>query len=182
MSNLGGKGPDTGKPSLIRYSKVGTFYDTPFDLVVTATSPLTPSSDSSSGCSGQLGMIALISGTYVNLKFKFVNSATQAPITLPSFDFVLLDLDDNSREEVYVEGFSSFKVRTPLTNVRTPKLKTGRSMVSQKMSLVPKRSSRNLTDTVFATLMTRAVRRTKASVALMPTAMAAVPGSRYGFA
>jgi hypothetical protein len=120
VENLGGLGPDTGVPEELRYARVGTFNGRPFDLVVTLIGgSLTPPPANRppvySGCSGRFGMVAILAGTQVDLQFTFRDSATNAPVILPSFAFSLFDLDVTER--VQVDGYSGYTLRQPETNV-----------------------------------------------------------------
>ena len=44
------------------------------------------------------GMIAIQSGTHVNLTFRFEHSTTHKPIMLPKFAFSIFDLDNNGQQ------------------------------------------------------------------------------------
>lgn len=127
VENLGGLGPDTGGPQELRYARIGTVAGVSgfrsFDLVVTLMSPLegfrSPPANRPpvlSGCSGQFGMVAVHAGTHVDLIFTFRDSETDEPVFLPSFDFSFFDLDDVSKQ-VQVDGFYSYTLHEPLTNV-----------------------------------------------------------------
>ena len=78
VNNLGGVGPDTAAAEEVRYGGVGVYDGASFDLVVSATSPVArladQYTDGYSGCNEQIGMIAIQSGTYVDLRFRFEDS------------------------------------------------------------------------------------------------------------
>ena len=123
VQNLGGYeyAANTGVPAELRYSQVGYVNDAPFDLVVTVVEslgPLTrPPNREPSGCHGMFGSIAIHAGTAVTLLFSFEDSVSNAPVTLPEFVFSVFDLDGNGNERVQIDGFSSYTLREPETNV-----------------------------------------------------------------
>ena len=86
--------------------------------VVESLGSLTPPPNQQpSGCNGMFGMISSHAGTAATLRFAFEDSATNAAVTLPQFVFSVFDLDGNGNERVQVDGFSSFTLREPETNV-----------------------------------------------------------------
>ena len=121
MQNLGGFGPDSGVPAELRYSQIGYANGAPFDLVVTVVESLgsltPPPGGQPSGCNGMFGMIVSHAGTVATLRFAFEDSLSGAAVTLPEFVFSVFDLDGNGNERVQVDGFSSYTLRAPETNV-----------------------------------------------------------------
>merc|ERR1712032_1372268 len=62
------------------------------------------------------GKVAIRDGSSVTLNFAFQDSATDAPVTLPSLLFSIFDLDGKT-EEMMVTGYSSYYLRQPESNV-----------------------------------------------------------------
>ena len=108
-------------PAELRYSQIGYVEGAPFDLVVTVVESLgsltPPPNGQPSGCNGLFGMIATHAGTAVTLRFAFEDSNSNAAVTLPEFVFSVFDLDGNGNERVQIDGFSSYTLRQPETNV-----------------------------------------------------------------
>ena len=113
-SNLGGAGPDSGDETLV-FGNV----QPGVNLVITATSPYTPNTVNAQGgilrndIKNGFGAVNLASGSSVDLKFEFKDSANGQPKTLEQFLFTFFDADHGmaheSREAMTVSGFSSFK-------------------------------------------------------------------------
>ena len=84
-SNLGGQGPDSTRPSAIRYSNVGvtslpgSTQTTRFDLVLVATSAYTPSDPSLNGINGRFAQVNVLSNTQVTLRVGVFISCCEVP-------------------------------------------------------------------------------------------------------
>ena len=115
----------------MRYANVGEYGGASYDLVVRAASAVTrledEHTDGYSGCNGLFGVIAIQSGTHVNLTFSFEDSQTGEAVTLPRFEFSIFDLDNGGQEEVEVGGFTSYALRRPLSNIQIVAPRTFRS-------------------------------------------------------
>lgn len=113
-SNLGGKGPDVSAPPAIIYEDVIPFLGF-VDLEVTVTSGKYSSDNTSkNGIFHSFGIINVMSDTFVNLKFRFIDHTTGQSFNNPnSFYFSIFDLDTGNRhravEAVLVKDFWSYK-------------------------------------------------------------------------
>ena len=97
-NNLGGIGPDTGGET-VRISGMGTLSTEGsdpigFDIVLTALSPYSaPNGGEENGISGNFGAISIGYGTFTRFRASFINSETDAPVTIPSLSVGFLDMD-----------------------------------------------------------------------------------------
>jgi hypothetical protein len=113
--NLGGLGPDSGAQEL-RYGGVGSKDGSPFDLVITVASGSSYAKGSgANGChSSQRYMrLAVARGTTTAFDFALRDASTNALVSLPNFDVVVLDLDkqtDAIYETLAVTGHASYTV------------------------------------------------------------------------
>jgi len=110
---------------VLRYSSVGELDGRSIDMVVQTTGSLTRYIDDStdggySGCYGLMGMVTIQAGTQVRLRFTFEDSLDHRPITLPSFDLAILDLDGLGSEQVVVSNFSNAIFSEPTNVVEIP--------------------------------------------------------------
>merc|ERR1719261_1972766 len=119
QNNLGGQGPASAGPEVIRYSDVATLADgTVVDLVVSSRGGYKPFEgqvirNGLSGAVGIIGMEASSSGNAVDLDFAFVSSSSGLPVEMEAIDFSILDADTgltSAQESVTVSGFDSFYV------------------------------------------------------------------------
>jgi len=103
----------------MRFEGVGKIDGSPYDIVVETTSTYTPGTNldngfecgqPAAGCTtGRFMQINVKAGTTVDLTISFQDSATQAPVTIPSFLFSVHDIDQLSsteREIVQIGGFT----------------------------------------------------------------------------
>jgi len=103
-SNLGGVGPDSGAETL-RYGNVGELNGRSFDLVVRDVGGSYSSrKPSRNGVSGELGSIAVNSGSSVTLEFQAVFPDTGELVLVDNLGFTVLDIDQGKK------GKSSEKV------------------------------------------------------------------------
>lgn len=109
-NNLGNKGPDEG-PEGIRYTAVTTVNGRSVDLIVNALGPYEKFAKATNGVNGLLGKINLYHQRDVNLKFSFVDSETDAAVTMGATKFSVFDLDEGpdgtAKETVTMGGFAS---------------------------------------------------------------------------
>lgn len=101
-SNLGGPGPPSGgegPPSGMRLGNVGTLSDgTVIDLEVTNTSQYRAWVSSASGLNpNKFGVVNLRAPGIVDLRFTFLNAATNAPLVLPRTHISFYDFDQDGR-------------------------------------------------------------------------------------
>jgi len=111
-NNLGGKGPESGEAS-IRFGSIFPSAEKPMDLVIVTEGDYTPKNVDVNGLSnGVYGGVNVMSGTQVNLKYKFVDSATGEPVVTSSFMMTFYDFDAGnlglSIESVEFSGFTSY--------------------------------------------------------------------------
>jgi hypothetical protein len=97
----------------LRYVGVGTSNYRKIDLVITTMAGLEhrmpPGDSRRSGTRSATGIVSIQRGSDVVLKFKFVETGTDTPVTLGRVVFSLFDLDLDSRE-VTVSGISEYFV------------------------------------------------------------------------
>jgi len=108
QNNLGGVGPDTGAQEL-RYDSICDV-NGKIDMVVTAVTPYSANNPSKNGISGLYGNINLLGGTKVDLNFQFVKSGTLEPVSLPTTDLTMFDMDGKTgvQEVVTASGYDSY--------------------------------------------------------------------------
>ncbi|CAK0801418.1 unnamed protein product [Prorocentrum cordatum] len=110
-SNLGGLGPQHGKPKELRYYSVGKLSDgTAIDMVVTNTSSYIPRNTNWNKIENKFALINLLIGESVKLNAEFVRSHTFCPEVpvLPKITFCDLDRYEPGQKEVLVlDGISA---------------------------------------------------------------------------
>jgi len=111
-NNLGSKGPESGEASL-RFGNVFPSAERPVDLVIVTEGDYTPKNSDVNGLSnGIYGTVNVQAGTHVNLKYKFVDSATGEPVVTRSFMMTFYDFDaaklGYATESVQFSGFTSY--------------------------------------------------------------------------
>jgi len=116
-NNLGGAGPDSDKPTNIRYANVLVANGKALDLVIGAWKDCDcrigqhqPCNASLDGNNGLLGNINLKVNSMSFLKFQFVQAGTSIPAHVPQLYVTFLDFDDrNSRERemMWLSGSTS---------------------------------------------------------------------------
>jgi hypothetical protein len=150
-SNLGNAGPGIGTIPNIRYEGIGVKDGASFDMVVTAESAYVPAEvllngydcgatalvgGTTADCiNGRIGAISVAKGTSVDLKIEFQDAATQAPLTLTSFLFSILDIDQfNSqmKEKIYITGFSGTPIVANGTEVNIIAEADGRTGITSR--------------------------------------------------
>jgi len=92
MSNLGGVGPDTDGPEVLRYANVADKPE-PLDLEVRVSASYKNKAPEKNGFRGNFGSITMDCGTSTTFDFQFVKSATSEPVQIPSFLFTVFDID-----------------------------------------------------------------------------------------
>lgn len=115
-NNLGGLGPNTGDPKVLRYNKIGTFNGKDLDLVVSADFRYRQGDPTRNGKNGNFGQISLQAGDEAEFMFQFeFADAHGVAVELPEFYITFFDLDDGggSPEAIIVEGFESYLVPWP---------------------------------------------------------------------
>jgi len=123
-NNLGGFGPDRGLPHAIIYDNALTLEDgTVTKLSVSAVEFYVPKNVKGNGVvkDGDLGMVAIKTGTDVTLKFELLHQETDEPITpIQSISLSVYDLDTqwtntNAQESVRFCGANKFDVSQTTT-------------------------------------------------------------------
>ena len=102
---------DLGSASgLMRFQGIGEFDGGAIDLVVTADSDYVVCSADENRINGVFGQINMCSDREATMEFCFRDSATDAPVTLATFSFMLHDFDNGRtlRERLRVDGFHDY--------------------------------------------------------------------------
>merc|ERR1719375_1244408 len=136
-SNLGGAGPDIGRPENIRLNNVGKNTDgTPLDLIITSRGPYTANNVRLNGISGAFGQINVKIGTSVDLTMQFYRSNTDELATL---DYAMVSFYD------FDKGGTNWEVLT-MRNYQTYTL-------TADTEIIPERTveSSTFTASVFGT-------------------------------
>jgi len=109
-NNLGGKGPQTGVASEIRYGSVCTVSGQGLDLAVTATSPYVPAKSKKNGINGAYGTVNLANQHKGDFLFSFYKKGSNDLFTLSSTSFTIFDIDSGNpgEEIVTASGFTSY--------------------------------------------------------------------------
>ena len=117
QNNLGGLGPDSGAQE-IRYARIAILNGALVDLVVRAVSAYTSASASArNGCNtgNNQGQIHVNSDTSVKLEFSFQSGGN--PVTMPAFQFSILDADQfhsgQAIEAVTATGYTRYMLSDP---------------------------------------------------------------------
>lgn len=109
-SNLGNGGPDFSSPEGIRYTNIATLNGRDIDLFVTAVGEYTAFKAARNGKKNSYGIINMNKGRQATLDFSFVGTDDGQPVTIDSFYFSVLDLDEGKRmklrESIIVEGYA----------------------------------------------------------------------------
>lgn len=135
----------------MRFEGVGLLDGAPYDLVVAvdAGSTYTPGNNSdngfecgqpSAGCTtGRFVKVSVQAGSSVDLTISFQDSATQAPVTIPSFLFSIHDIDQVAavKESVYITGFSDSVILDPATEVAMSVESDGRTKLMSTVAGTP---------------------------------------------
>jgi len=135
-SNLGGKGPSSGLEALV-YGNVTFVQGRTIDLKVTVhDSEYTPKDASVNGLHYAYGIINVMSGTTVNLRFSLVDRETNKAVALNHpFLFSFFDLDTGGElgpvETISASGFRSYNV-TADTEINVTTLTHGASFTGTK--------------------------------------------------
>lgn len=131
-NNLGNKGPDSG-PEGIRYANVLQMNDRNVDLLVNALTPYERFSKSTNGLNGAVGKINLFHERDVDLRFAFIDSENDAPVTMGKFTLSVFDLDEGpegtAKESITAGGFET-DYMMDFTSLRTSDLPDGRRQYS----------------------------------------------------
>jgi hypothetical protein len=131
-NNLGNQGPDSG-PEGIRYGNVLQLNDRDVDLIVNAITPYERFHKSQNGLNGRVGKINLFHERDVDLRFTFVDSENDSPVTMGAFTLSVFDLDEGpdgtAKETITAGGFSS-DYMMDFTSLRTADLPDGRRQYS----------------------------------------------------
>lgn len=112
-SNLGGYGPDGGQPGNLRYERIAHVGSDEVDLVVTTEGGYSPGKPDRNGKGSAMGRININSTSTALLKFRFVKSQTQEPMSLKKVFFTLFDVHgnkDGNDLEITVSGISEYFV------------------------------------------------------------------------
>jgi len=110
-SNLGGHGPDSDSPEGVRYTNIATFNGKPIDLLVNAVGDYRPWRNTANGVKGKYGVLNMRYAASATFDFTFIGTEDDAPVTLDSVYFSILDLDEGKRgklkESIIVDNFAA---------------------------------------------------------------------------
>ena len=120
-SNLGGLGPDFGKPEELRYEGVAQHEGASVDLVLTNTSEYCARRPQDNGCKAGTAMahLNMDTGCDTGFRMQLRDSMTNAVVVVPGFYFSFYDIDGPtpwSYEQIVMEDYAEYVTTSP-TNV-----------------------------------------------------------------
>lgn len=122
-SNLGKKGPDFDQPEGLRFNRILENKGKSVDLIVHALNEYNPQNISQNRLNGKFVQINIARSQSVDLKFRFVDSATSEDVIIDFMYFSMFDIDEGRfkhlAESLTIGGFAASYLKDDTEIVET---------------------------------------------------------------